>query len=164
MQNRESPNHICVEETLLFGLKQKISSIGFTNISFDEMKNQIRIYKDKQLSRLSLLYIARCLIMFGNKYDYSKVEYVNSKTKMTIICPLHGEFLQTPNKHYDGRGCPKCGRDKLKRTMIDKHAISFIERCYKKHGINRYDYSETTYNGTDKNLLEAAGRGWKLEK
>ena len=44
----------------------------------------------------------------GNEYDYSKVEYVNSQTKVCIICPVHGEFLQTPNDHLCGCGCPKC--------------------------------------------------------
>jgi len=45
-----------------------------------------------------------------NKYDYSKVEYVNNKTKVKIICPEHGEFLQTPNSHLKGFGCTLCGR------------------------------------------------------
>lgn len=44
----------------------------------------------------------------GNKYDYSRVEYVNNRTKVCIICPEHGEFWQTPYKHLSGQGCPKC--------------------------------------------------------
>ena len=44
----------------------------------------------------------------GDKYDYSKVEYINNSTKVCIICPEHGEFWQTPNKHLSGCGCPKC--------------------------------------------------------
>jgi len=45
----------------------------------------------------------------NNKYDYSKVEYINSKTKVIIICPEHGEFQQKPNGHIDSRqGCPNC--------------------------------------------------------
>ena len=45
----------------------------------------------------------------SNKYDYSKVEYVNNKTKVCIICPKHGEFWQTPNKHISSKQvCPKC--------------------------------------------------------
>ena len=38
----------------------------------------------------------------GDKYDYSKVEYVNNSTKVCIICPEHGEFWQTPNNHVNG--------------------------------------------------------------
>ena len=39
-----------------------------------------------------------------NKYDYSKVEYINSRTKVIIICKKHGEFSQTPNNHLRKRG------------------------------------------------------------
>lgn len=45
----------------------------------------------------------------GNKYDYSKVEYVNNGTKVCIICPEHGEFWQRPHDHLKGHGCQKCG-------------------------------------------------------
>ena len=44
----------------------------------------------------------------GNKYDYSKIDYINSKTKVKIICPKHGIFAQRPNDHILGEGCPKC--------------------------------------------------------
>jgi hypothetical protein len=45
----------------------------------------------------------------GDKYDYSKADYKNSFTKIKIICPVHGEFEQTPNRHLSGQcGCPKC--------------------------------------------------------
>lgn len=46
----------------------------------------------------------------GNKCDYSKVEYVNARTKVCIICPEHGEFWQTPNNHMNGQNCPDCGK------------------------------------------------------
>ena len=49
----------------------------------------------------------------GNKYDYSKVIYINNHTKVRIICPIHGEFWQTPHKHTLGEGCPKCKRSTL---------------------------------------------------
>ena len=42
------------------------------------------------------------------KYDYSKVKYINLKTKVIIICPEHGEFKQTPSSHLNGQGCPEC--------------------------------------------------------
>jgi hypothetical protein len=43
-----------------------------------------------------------------NKYDYSKVSYINSQTPVCIICPKHGEFWQKPNTHIRGSGCPIC--------------------------------------------------------
>jgi hypothetical protein len=51
------------------------------------------------------------------KYDYSQAEYSTSKTKICIICPTHGKFWQTPNKHLRGCGCPKC-RESIAETQI----------------------------------------------
>lgn len=88
-------------------------------------------------------FIIRANKIQGNKYDYSKVEYVDYNTKVCIICPEHGEFWQTPNKHLLGQGCPKCGNTK-KLSLTE-----FIERSRKIHG-NKYDYSKARYvnNGT----------------
>ena len=38
----------------------------------------------------------------GDKYDYSLVEYVNSRTKVKIICKIHSEFNQRPDQHLRG--------------------------------------------------------------
>ena len=72
------------------------------------------------------------------KYDYSKVNYVNNKTKICIICPEHGEFEQKPNDHLMGHGCPKCGGTKKYTTD------EFIKRARKVHG-DKYDYSKVEY-------------------
>ena len=46
--------------------------------------------------------------LYGDKYDYSKVNYTNSKKKVCVICKTHGEFWITPNNFLNGHGCPKC--------------------------------------------------------
>lgn len=74
----------------------------------------------------------------GNKYDYSKSEYKDSRIKTTIICNDHGEFLQSPNSHLDGQGCPKCNKTYSYDTQ------TFIEKAKNVHG-ERYDYSKTEY-------------------
>ena len=56
-------------------------------------------------------FIRRAKEVHGDKYDYSKVEYVNSQTKVCIICPEHGEFWTFPNNHLKCE-CPKCVRNK----------------------------------------------------
>ena len=78
----------------------------------------------------------------GNKYDYSKVEYVNRNTKVCIICPEHGEFWQSPHNHLL-YGCDKCAnviRANNKRATKEE----FIEKAKQKHG-NKYDYSKVEY-------------------
>lgn len=53
--------------------------------------------------------ISRFRNVHGDKYDYSKVVYVDMNSKVTIICPEHGEFEQTPAKHINRKhGCPRC--------------------------------------------------------
>ena len=75
----------------------------------------------------------------GDKYDYSKVVYVNAHTKINIICNLHGDFWQTPNSHLNGSGCPHCCDFNHKYTKEE-----FIERAKKIHG-DKYDYSKVEY-------------------
>ena len=83
-------------------------------------------------------FISEAQMIHYGKYDYSKVEYVNAKTKVCIICPEHGEFWQTPHNHLQGQGCPKCSPTlKLNKDV-------FIENSNKKHN-GKYDYSKVKY-------------------
>ena len=80
----------------------------------------------------------------GDKYDYSKVNYVNASTKVCIICPIHGEFWQRPDKHLSlKQGCPKCGhiRNAIKKRL---GVNEFVSRAKKVHG-DKYDYSKVEY-------------------
>lgn len=52
--------------------------------------------------------ITRLTNTFGDKLDYSKVTYVTNRVNVCIVCPIHGEFYQTPHSHLSGNGCPKC--------------------------------------------------------
>ena len=72
----------------------------------------------------------------GDKYDYSKVEYINQYTPVCIICPEHGEFWQCPKQHLKGQGCIKCSMPN-RNLNVEK----FIEKAREKHG-NKYDYSK----------------------
>ena len=54
-------------------------------------------------------WIIKAKEVHGDEYDYSKVKYVNTHKKVTIICHIHGEFCQTPAAHLKGQGCPMCG-------------------------------------------------------
>ena len=83
-------------------------------------------------------FIEKAKKIHGNKYDYSKVNYVNNHTKVEIICPEHGSFFQIPNSHLASRGCPKCSGNVRKTTE------QFIEEAKKAHG-NKYDYSLVNY-------------------
>lgn len=78
-------------------------------------------------------FIYRAKRRHGDKYDYSRVDYKNSQTMVTIICPDHGEFQQRPHDHITRYGCAACaGRLKISRD-------AFIERARAAHG-DRYEY------------------------
>ena len=84
-------------------------------------------------------WIEKARAVHGDKYDYSKVKYINSKTKVCIICPKHGEFYQYPNYHLEGNGCRKCADEKLAMTQEE-----FIEKAKDIYG-DKYDYSKVNY-------------------
>lgn len=68
-------------------------------------------------------FIKRARNVHGDIYDYSKVVYKNSKTKVIIICSEHGEFSQSPEKHWIGQGCPFCSQKKLEETNMQKYGV-----------------------------------------
>lgn len=81
----------------------------------------------------------------GNKYDYSKVHYISNKYKVIIGCPIHGDFLQSPDKHLSGCGCRKCA-DVYTANVRRKTTEWFITKAIQIHGM-RYDYSKANYTG-----------------
>lgn len=93
-------------------------------------------------------FIKKANLKHNNKFDYSKTIYKLSRLKVVIICPIHGEFEQSPNTHLTGKhGCPKCGKeytDNANRLSIK----DFIERAVRVHK-NNCDYSEVEYKNID---------------
>jgi serine protease inhibitor ecotin len=83
-------------------------------------------------------FVEKAIKKYGEWYDYSKVEYVNSKTKILIICPDHGEFWQTPHSHLNGHGCPKCAK------RYNYTTPEWVEKSILVHG-DWYDYSKVDY-------------------
>ena len=88
-------------------------------------------------------FIEKSNTIHSNKYDYSIINYVNTQTKVDIICKEHGIFQQMPSFHMTGYGCPKCCGKTLNTEEI-------IEEFRKIHG-DKYDYSLVEYiNSTTK--------------
>lgn len=108
----------------------------------------------------------------NNKYDYSKVKYINNDTKITIVCPKHGDFEQTPRGHISKKGCWKCKaskgelaiKDILKKHNIEaqpqynipeivaNYEIDFYLPEYRLliefHGIQHYEYIPFFHDGS----------------
>lgn len=88
-------------------------------------------------------FIEKARLVHGDKYDYSKVEYVDAHTKVCIICREHGEFWQIANDHLCGKGCNKCGVIATHNTQR-KDKDTFILKANRIHN-SKYDYSLFDY-------------------
>lgn len=130
-------------------------------------------------------FIAESKQVHGDKYDYSKVDYAGNHSKVVIICPTHGEFLQEPVVHLHGCGCPICGCKKRMlcgvghndiarsyNTDVYKYWSRMIKRCYydDKNGGN-IQYKDCSVCDEWHSLSSFAKwfdehyvRGWALDK
>lgn len=110
-------------------------------------------------------FVTKAKRIHGDKYDYTKVEYINSKTKVCIICPEHGEFWQEPHCHLTGQGCPKCKVKKL-TERIKATTEEFINKAKSIHG-DKYNYSKVDYKGSHKKVCIVCpkhGEFWQIAK
>jgi len=84
-------------------------------------------------------FIKKANCKFNNKFTYGN-DYVSSKKLMTINCPIHGEYKQTPHSHYNSvHGCPQCAKEFRKGKLT---LSSFIKKANKIHN-NKFDYSKS---------------------
>lgn len=89
------------------------------------------------------LFITKAREKHGDRYDYSKVIYINSTTKIEIVCRKHGSFFQRPAKHLCGNGCAKCYNESVSlRCKMSKD--EFVKKATAIHG-DKYDYSLVVY-------------------
>lgn len=102
-------------------------------------------------------FIKKAILIHGEKYNYSKAEYLNARTKIIIICNKHGEFELTPNKHLSrGDGCKICGRERTgyKQRKTTEH---FVKEAKLKHidknGNPIYCYEKVVYINCKTNVL-----------
>lgn len=85
-------------------------------------------------------------IHIHGEYDYSLVDYKNSKTPVKIICTKHGIFEQRPNNHLNGQRCQSCINNNIK-----SNTESFIKKSKDKFGV-LYDYSLVNYINNKTNI------------
>ena len=104
------------------------------------------------MRRLSIDDIKQRIIqVHGNKYDLSRLEYVNRRTKVDIICKEHGLWKSTTEQLFRGQGCPKCGLiSQGKNRRLSKE--DFIKKCIEVHE-GLYDYSRVDYQGMGKKVI-----------
>lgn len=91
-------------------------------------------------------FIQKAIQKFGYLYDYSKINYINSKTKITIICKkCNNEFKKTPANFLNSKGCKYCNAQFGNKQK-------FIEKATKIHK-DLYDYSKVEYVNAETNII-----------
>lgn len=87
-------------------------------------------------------FIRRSNQRHGGQYDYSKVQFTSTTDMVTITCAEHGDFSQKASGHYQGNGCPQCGR--MRKRMIEIYEQEFLQEALAIHG-DRFDYSRVKF-------------------
>ena len=112
-----------------------------------------KCYNEKRSKNKKLTtedFIKRAKEIHGDKYDYSKVEYNGNKIKICIICPIHGEFWQTPYIHLNGGGCQCCNESHLERDVrlfLQKSNINYeYQKRFNWLGRQTLDFYLPDYN------------------
>ena len=101
--------------------------------------------------KATLKFIAKAVKLRGEKFDYSRVNYINNTTEVLIGCPDHGFLWSMPSTHLRKRthGCKKCGLDFQAKNSLNKRSAEFFVNCKKVHG-NKFDYTDTVFrSGSD---------------
>ena len=144
----------------IFGDKYDLSKVEFTDFKHDKVTIICPIHVEFTMLPVNFLkskgcpqcykeskyntdyFIEKSRLIHGDKYDYSKSNYINSLAKTTIICPIHGEFQQMPIEHMRGQGCPKCKFDSQRNLHgFDDIKTYFLTKAKEVHG-DKYDYSK----------------------
>lgn len=96
-------------------------------------------------------FIDRANTVHNGHYDYSAAEYKKSNQKIIIICLTHGQFLQTPNNHLRGQGCPHCAITRIAK-LHSQTSEKFLRDAVIAHG-NRYDYSNAIFEKNNQKVI-----------
>ena len=82
-------------------------------------------------------FIAEAKEIYGDRYDYSKVDYKNRDHRVVVTCPVHGDFQVYARDHLDGKGCPKCEKG-------EKFIAKLKEKFGDKFGLDEFVYESST--------------------
>lgn len=136
LANKKHNNKYYYDKTLYYRSKEKViitcpqhgdfkqeagshlRGVGCPTCSFEQNANSNRYSLEKFIEISNLIH--------KNKYDYSQSIYINSQTKLSIKCPIHGHFEQKPNSHMAGRGCIKCAEIIKRKRYHNEPTILYL--------------------------------------
>lgn len=136
------------------GSKKKVTIICKEHGEFEQTPNThlsnhgcAKCWKSRR-TKTTEYFVTKARKVHGDKYDYSKVDYIHSEKKVIILCSSHGEFLQTASEHLQGSGCIVCRNEKNTKPVA-----VFLSEANNIHK-NKYDYHKMKYsNSTEKIII-----------
>jgi len=141
----------CYDKTIYSGTKKKVIITckihgDFEQRSYEHLNgnNCAECSGNKKLTTES--FIKKAKLVHVNKYNYDKVLYTGSKTKIIITCKIHGDFEQEPRNHLSGFGCDKCG------GTYNYNTLEFIEKAKLIHG-DKYIYNKVNYINNENKII-----------
>lgn len=108
-------------------------------------------------------FVIQAIKIHGNKFDYSKVNYINYNNVVTIGCSIHGFFEQRVADHLAGHGCQECGKES--RAKINRKDLSTVLKdFYLIHG-KLFGYQKVKYINTNTKVeIECKEHGYFWQK
>ena len=95
-------------------------------------------------------FVAKAKKRHGDTYDYSLVDYENSRSKVILVCKKHGDFLQSPNDHLQGKGCNGCAIDDKATRYYSNRPTLLYYLYFPKHNVWKIGI---TVKNTDKRYI-----------
>ena len=117
------------------------SDLARENISIAQQE-----YRLSTLDARKQTFLSKSKKIHGDKFDYSKVDFVKESLEVTIICPIHGEFQQIARSHSDGNGCARC-------SGVAKLTTEEVILRFRETNGDKYDYSKVNYKGKGKKVI-----------
>lgn len=102
----------------------------------------------------------------GDRYDYSKANYVNSRSLVSIICQRHGEFMQMASSHLNGSNCPMCSKEIKLRNIQREEYFSKEEIIDRLHSIfgNKYEICDFNADSSESKVTLICPKHGKFTK
>jgi len=129
----------CKEHNTIFEQKVYVHLAGSTGCKYCSL-NKIKSKNKLKVEE----FIKRSNKIHKNYYDYSKVVFIDTKTKVNVVCPEHGDFYPIPSNHMNGSKCPKCAfiiKNDNQKLKFDE----FIKRASKLFN-NKYNYIDDNFD------------------
>jgi len=137
-------NFVCKKHGMMqMDAKNMMNGKSCQACAFEARKGKLRFTTKKAVGRF--------LETHGDKYDYSRVKYEGQQVPVTVVCKTHGAFLQKPEFHWSGSGCPQCFHAERRGAAQRMSHQELVDRVDSVFG-GLFDLSEVAYENSQADI------------